>query len=363
MASAANPLYNPSPPNIAPQSEDSRNLADWVQRELNSISKTFLDQTSLELRPIHSAPPNPREGMIVFADGTAWDPGSGKNSYEYIGNLWVPIANVGLRIGLTANKTFFVSTTGSDANDGLTAGTPWATLQKAFNYVSSILDFRGFTVTIQLADGTYTAVGDILAVNQAWLGGPLIISGNSVTPSNVVLNAAASMACVRITVPMPAAFTLQYFKFTGGSASVAVSHFGSGNITVKSPIFGAFGANSIHWQISGPGLIDNRKAENSYSIVGGAGAHISLGGACQWVFANGPTISLSGGPFAFTNSFVSVQGGAVAASNAPFSPPSGVATGKRYSAITNGIILSFGGGPNYFPGDVPGTFNTQGQYI
>lgn len=40
------------------------------------------------LLELHREPPKPREGMIVFADGTDWDPGSGKGFYGYHGGSW-----------------------------------------------------------------------------------------------------------------------------------------------------------------------------------------------------------------------------------------------------------------------------------
>jgi len=35
-----------------------------------------------------SAPSNPQEGMVVWADGTNWNPGSGAGLYEYRGGSW-----------------------------------------------------------------------------------------------------------------------------------------------------------------------------------------------------------------------------------------------------------------------------------
>ncbi len=40
----------------------------------------------------------------------------------------------------------------------------------------------------------------------------------------------------------------------------------------------------------------------------------------------------------------------------------GGATGKRYSSIKNGAIDTFGGGANYYPGDVAGTTDGFGVY-
>ena len=49
-------------------------------------------------------------------------------------------------------------TDGSDSNTGLanTSGGAFLTLQKAWNAILT-LDLNGFTVTVQIGDGTYTA--------------------------------------------------------------------------------------------------------------------------------------------------------------------------------------------------------------
>lgn len=36
-------------------------------------------------------PSKPREGMLVIADGVAWDPGAGKGAYEYKTGAWVKL--------------------------------------------------------------------------------------------------------------------------------------------------------------------------------------------------------------------------------------------------------------------------------
>lgn len=39
----------------------------------------------------NSAPEKPREGMIRFADGTNWNPGSGRGLYQYVSTAWVKL--------------------------------------------------------------------------------------------------------------------------------------------------------------------------------------------------------------------------------------------------------------------------------
>jgi hypothetical protein len=53
-----------------------------IQEQLNgSFSKMTLDT-------LYAEPAKPREGDIVLADGTSWDPGSGAGTYQYRGGTW-----------------------------------------------------------------------------------------------------------------------------------------------------------------------------------------------------------------------------------------------------------------------------------
>lgn len=64
-------------------------LLQYVQDELQAISRSQQETQALELRTVHSEPKKPREGMIVTADGVDWDPGSGGGAYVYFGGVWV----------------------------------------------------------------------------------------------------------------------------------------------------------------------------------------------------------------------------------------------------------------------------------
>jgi hypothetical protein len=59
---------------------------------------------------------------------------------------------------------------------------------------------------------------------------------------------------------------------------------------------------------------------------------------------------------------VAVNGGALQSPVTSGNVFSGAATGPRYSANTNGVVNSFGGGATYFPGNAVGVLATGGQY-
>ena len=46
-------------------------------------------EVALAMATSYAAPGKPQDGMIVKADGTHWDPGSGAGFYGYSGSAWV----------------------------------------------------------------------------------------------------------------------------------------------------------------------------------------------------------------------------------------------------------------------------------
>lgn len=77
--------YVPSyPQNITPEG-----LAQYLFEEVNRISSAF-DRlgSNLVLDELHVAPSRPVDGLVVKADGSDWDPGSGAGVYEYNDGVW-----------------------------------------------------------------------------------------------------------------------------------------------------------------------------------------------------------------------------------------------------------------------------------
>lgn len=60
-----------------------------LQRELSRIQASLDILFDGRLEVHHSVPVRPREGMVVFADGTDWNPGGGGiGVYAYHGAAW-----------------------------------------------------------------------------------------------------------------------------------------------------------------------------------------------------------------------------------------------------------------------------------
>jgi hypothetical protein len=97
---------------------------------------------------------------------------------------------------LTAATTFYVATTGNNANDGRTSATAMLNFQSVINRLYTEYDLNRQTVTIQIAAGTYT--------NQAWSiytdkltnAGTIIINGAGV--DSTILSASDGTTTARM---------------------------------------------------------------------------------------------------------------------------------------------------------------------
>lgn len=72
--------------------EELENLRDFSER-LSQILQKFEqylrpDPRILQLAKSNVAPAKPREGMVVLADGTDWNPGGGQGVYCFYNSTW-----------------------------------------------------------------------------------------------------------------------------------------------------------------------------------------------------------------------------------------------------------------------------------
>jgi hypothetical protein len=88
---------------------------------------------------------------------------------------------------LTSDRSYYVRTDGNDSNTGLANNSSEAflTIQKAINAASK-LNFNGFSVTINIAKGTYNITTPL--VSKDWIGeGTLTVKGESNTSTIIDL--------------------------------------------------------------------------------------------------------------------------------------------------------------------------------
>ena len=256
---------------------------------------------------------------------------------------------------LTANRTYYVRTDGSDSNNGLanTSGGAFLTIQKAID-VASALDNGGFNITIQLGNGTYSAG----AALKSFVGsGRIVIQGNSTTPANALVSVASGVVFAGVSVI--GVYEINYMKLTSAAAGNLVSLSGATtSIFLKGNVYGSAGGGSIYAHVSAQNNASVDFGAVAYAIDGGAGYHLysSTGGIIN---CNVLTVTLTGTPaFAGAYAYASMTGITRAVSNTY----TGAATGKRYEALSNGIVQT-AAGATVLPGAVAGSTATGGLYI
>lgn len=77
--------------NYDPTSPGDQITIEWLMGELSRISAAMAQPTSQLFETTTIVPTNPKEGLTLFADGTAWDPGAGRGLYLYTGGAWTKL--------------------------------------------------------------------------------------------------------------------------------------------------------------------------------------------------------------------------------------------------------------------------------
>lgn len=252
-----------------------------------------------------------------------------------------------VREKLTAARTYYVRTDGNDSNSGLanTSGGAFLTIQKAVD-VCAALDFNGFSATVQVGDGTWTAPATV----SSTVNGILTIAGNATTPDNVLWSL-SSGSCLTVSGPGVRVVVKDMKLQTGGVSGVASSDRAS--VTAANCTFGACGYAHVAGVSGGSVVV----VGTTCRIVGSAPAFANLDNANLDITL--ATFTLTGTP-AFSNAFIACQANSYARCVQPTF--SGSATGSRYSVNTNSVINVNAAGATFLPGNAAGTAATGGQY-
>ena len=64
-------------------------LRSYIGRELRRIAVSSFSTDDILLKELHVEPAKPRDGMIILADGTDFNPGSGAGFYGRKAGVWV----------------------------------------------------------------------------------------------------------------------------------------------------------------------------------------------------------------------------------------------------------------------------------
>ncbi len=257
---------------------------------------------------------------------------------------------------LYASRTYYVSTTGSNSNSGLTALLPFQTIQYAYDYIMSNIDFAGQVVVIQLANGTYTS-GLASSRGGVGQGGPegLIIRGNTSdrtltkisTAGDCIKTGGGTTGCAMISV--------EYVELvsSGGNLLVATG----GGINFGPVRFGA--CPGAHISSAHSAFVI--QYGNAYQVTGSAAQHAAAA-TNGTVAIHGASIDFIGGPYTFDAFVQASSNGCVFVNDMGFTNGS-LQHGRRFNATGGGQIVALGGHPlTYLPGDLPGIANNGGYY-
>lgn len=77
--------YQPDPPPIT----GDQNVIRWAYEQFSRIA--IAQELIWNMPPLGKEPVKRVEGLLVFADGVGWNPGSGKGPYVYQDGGWVKL--------------------------------------------------------------------------------------------------------------------------------------------------------------------------------------------------------------------------------------------------------------------------------
>lgn len=300
---------------------------------------SLLFQTGFSGRAEMGLAGNDDFAVKVSADGATWTQALRIDGAS--GRVIAPAG--GLREMLDGPRVYHVDPlTGDDANDGLAAGAgrAFAHLERALTAVRSV-DAAGHAVVIRLADGVHDLAAPISLVGGLVGQERYVIEGNADTPSSVVLRAPGTLFDLREASLRLVGISLQS---TGPD----------GYIIVARP-YARVGIDRVDFGTAALGHVVLTHAvmqiEGDYSISADAPVHLLLDGLC---YAEGrdKVVTLTNEP-EFSAAFVVGQNNCLG--ELVGITYVGDAIGKRFALNRRAMLITNGGGVNYFPGSASGT--------
>ena len=338
--------YRQSRPPVLETLDD---VIGFIQQEYGLIEGAFNETEVLELRDTSQFPTKPRDGIIFYAK-TPLNPGYGDGPYVFSNGVWKPLIGRGL---LTANKSYFVATTGNDSNPG-TASLPFRNIQTGIN-AAALNDLGNFfLVGVQVAPGTYFETVSL----PSYVGsGPIVVTGSPGTPGNTIIDASG------LGNPFPifanqnlSQYAFNGFKLKTSAGGNCVLAAQNGRVQLANIEFDTAG---VHIQCHSRSLV---QLTGSTKMTADPNFHwlVDTGGS---IITNGTTLNVTGRAVGIT--FARVTNGGLL--DIPAMTFIGTATGKRFDVDGAGVIHTGTNATNpatsnYIPGNSPGTVTSPGFY-
>lgn len=255
-----------------------------------------------------------------------------------------------MRQNLTGNTIYWVSPNGSDSNNGSQAS-PWQTLQHAFDFISSTIDFAGYNINVSCSDGTYAPFVASGVLTGARRIDSLTFTGNLAHPNQVVISNSSGPA---VLVSDNADIKLDGIQLQGAGTSVANDlTVTEGRVALGTVVFAS--CPWAHMQAVGPrsriALVSQyyyNFGTATFHILAEQGAFVSIAATLQTL-----STGLGFGTLAYADDGAQIDG-------ASFNYVGQSLTGRRYFSLNGATINTSGRGPYVFPGSLDGTNNYPG---
>jgi hypothetical protein len=284
---------------------------------------------------------------------TAPTPTAGDNSTKIAttAHTTTAINALAFRKQITAAISVYVNaSTGSDSNNGLSAGTAFATIQKGIDYVCS-LDVSIFGATIGVADGTYapftlkTFVGaascNIIGNTTTW--GNVVVSGSGSAISTGAQGCSWNISGMRlqssgaqdVQITTGCQVSLDKIEFAGSSTIYRVYVSSLGNLTMT-------GSYRVY-------------AVSCLALVAVEVFAKLICNGSTWTFMGNCNFTGVGTIYARSVGYIEVTG-------STWNLNGFTVSGPRYVVTSNSIIAGTSGVSTFFPGSTAGSATAGGIY-
>jgi hypothetical protein len=286
------------------------------------------------------------------------------------------VGEAAIRTTLTGVQKFYISATGSDSNDG-SIGSPWATIQHAFDFLEATYILAFAIVSFNVDVGTFVGFGTKAQLGSGFI--QVLGAGSSQTtiasgPGGSVFNTGE---CWSGFVFSSVAASADGVTFDVTDVPVGTSGLNFG-IPALEAVIGNFLDNSTDVAFVGStanSYIAMDAAVQVTTVPQGAGTGITLPGGevCNYgIFstAEGQLIDsatwyVSAGTLTCNVAFIQLITQSVYLSQSSSFPGSGI-SGQRFAIVGNSAAISNQGagalGVNFFPGDAPGLCDASSSY-
>jgi len=267
-----------------------------------------------------------------------------------------PSGGGGGRELLTADRTYYVRTDGSDSNNGLadTPGSAFRAPQKAIDVMAG-LDIGIYNATGLVRDGTYD--GKIRL--KSYVGsGRCFLRGNPSNVSGVVLDYTTGSGSIDAVIDADGVLSPWYIGDFSIAATAtnrfSIRAWNGASIVIDKPVrFNATnGGSHIFLDNYGKCFVNS-----NYSINGATGNHIFARVGSTFIVSGSYPITLTLTSASWTNSFINAQ--RLSLVDYWGFTLSGSATGAWYTVSTNSVIFTNGA---TLPGSLGGFVASGGQY-